>query len=109
MSLVEGAITQAKVWNAYLRLSQNEEAVRYAALQRMVEIGTPSVSTLQFALKSPNSWRVQCCAAVGLHRLQQPEGMVFLTEAFRWKIVPNPELLPDVEAPFCKSEYLTLP
>lgn len=100
MSLVEGAITQAKVWNAYLRLSQNEEAVRYAALQRMVEIGTPSVSTLQFALKSPNSWRVQCCAAVGLHRLQQPEGMVFLTEAFRWKIVPNPELLPDVEAAF---------
>ena len=100
MSFVEGAITQAKVWNAYLRLNQNEEAVRYAALQRMVEIGKSSVSTLQFALKSPNSWRVQCCAAVGLHRLQQPEGMAFLTEAFRWKVVPNPELLPDVETAF---------
>lgn len=100
MSLVQEAITQTKVWNAYLSLSHHEEAKRYAALQRMVEIGKPSVATLQFALKSPNSWRVQCCAAAGLHQLGQPEGMTFLTDALRWKVVANSELLPDVEAAF---------
>ena len=92
MALLNVALTQLKIWSAYSKLSSADGELRMLAISALCDIGPAAIPCLRFATNPLRPPRTQYAAAVALHRLGEPAGMVALTDAVTWRLPGRPDL-----------------
>jgi HEAT repeat protein len=90
---------QMQIWQAASRLGSPDDVERVNAMQTLYLAGHASIPALRRVVRTPYA-RKQFAAAVVLHRLGEPEGMITLKEALLWRLATDLELAPELEAAF---------
>ena len=78
MELWDSAALQGRLWKTSLQLGASDPAERLRAIEVLSQAGSAAMPCLRFHLLRRRTPRVQFAAAVALHRLNAPEGMVTL-------------------------------